>query len=458
MARIVVVKCPNCGANVKLDPHRDAVTCAFCGTSSILQREGAPTPAHSPNTRVIVVPRPAPGGAIAVVLVTTFMVLALAVAGVVFLKSQPAAPPGRADAPRPTAQGAAPMKATPGERLSILGQRVPMLTDANGDGAPDIILSFSAYDGKATHYVYGAFDGQRGGSLWRTEDLGSVIHQTAASIDKGRLFIADEKGQLFAYTIRDGRKQWQTALGDKLTRYCQASEADSIRVVTAENRMLVIDVKTGGQRPAGDKAPCAPAMSDKRPNFSPEPTGYPDATGPIGVEAWVCGGVRVMGDRNFTLADQCGPRMKTRLDAIPGIGLGSIVREGDGWVLLGAKEPGTRVPMVGFFTKGRVAWTTVVPEGNPLEARTGRPSRIVIAQGMVVVPYAMNASGAGRVAAFALDSGRRVWDIALPAGVDGAEELVATKDAVLVTDRTHLTALALKDGSVRFVLGEIRSP
>ena len=227
-------------------------------------------------------------------------------------------------------------------------------------------------------------------------------------------------------------------------------------MVTAENRVLVVDVKAGGQRPAGDKAPCAPALTDTRPSYSPEPTGYPDATAPLGSEGWVCGGVRVMGDRNFTLADQCGPKMKTSLNAIAGMGVQSIVREGEGWVLLGAKEPGTRVPMVGYFARGKLAWSAVVPDGNPLDARTGRPDRVAIVQGAVVVPYAMNTSGAGRVAAFALDSGRRIWDVALPEGASAAEEIASTRDTVFITGRSYIAALAVKDGSRRFLLGELR--
>jgi hypothetical protein len=37
MARLVPVKCPNCGANVRIDPDRDIATCSYCKTSSFVQ-------------------------------------------------------------------------------------------------------------------------------------------------------------------------------------------------------------------------------------------------------------------------------------------------------------------------------------------------------------------------------------------------------------------------------------
>jgi outer membrane protein assembly factor BamB len=332
-----------------------------------------------------------------------------------------------------------------------------MLADATGDGAPDLVVSHSYNEGSTTRYVYGGFNGRTGEPLWRTDDFGSTIFQTTAAIDKDRLFIADSKGNLVAYALRDGKKQWQTSLGDKGERFCRAPEPDSVRVITADKRALVIDVRTGGQRPAADntKGACSILPGNERPNFSPQPTGYPDGSGPFGVEAWVCGSVRVMGDRNFTVQDSCGPKMKINLNVIQGMNVGSILREGEGWVLVGSRAPGTRSPMVGFVAKGKPVWTAIVPDGNPLEARAGTPSRVVIAGGLVVVPYGLEGHGS-RVAAFALDSGRRAWDVALEKGMDSVEELVASSDTVFVGANQRIAALSVKDGSARFEVGDPR--
>jgi hypothetical protein len=37
VARLVAAKCPNCGANVRIDPAGEYATCSYCGTSSFVQ-------------------------------------------------------------------------------------------------------------------------------------------------------------------------------------------------------------------------------------------------------------------------------------------------------------------------------------------------------------------------------------------------------------------------------------
>jgi outer membrane biosynthesis protein TonB len=44
MARLVPVRCPNCGANVRIDPDRDIATCDYCKTSSFVQTRTRPVP------------------------------------------------------------------------------------------------------------------------------------------------------------------------------------------------------------------------------------------------------------------------------------------------------------------------------------------------------------------------------------------------------------------------------
>jgi hypothetical protein len=60
------------------------------------------------------------------------------------------------------------------------------------------------------------------------------------------------------------------------------------------------------------------------------------------------------------------------------------------------------------------------------------------------------------VAAFSIESGRRVWDVALAKGIDSVEEIVATSDTVFAAGDQHISALSLKDGGARFGVGEIR--
>jgi len=74
VAKLVPATCPKCGANVKLDPDREFVTCQFCGASSFVQTQKRPVTqyVHAQAMPVIHVPHPAQvqrgcAGAIAVV-------------------------------------------------------------------------------------------------------------------------------------------------------------------------------------------------------------------------------------------------------------------------------------------------------------------------------------------------------------------------------------------------------
>jgi DNA-directed RNA polymerase subunit RPC12/RpoP len=42
VAKLVPATCPKCGANVKLDPEREIVTCQYCGASSFVQTQKRP--------------------------------------------------------------------------------------------------------------------------------------------------------------------------------------------------------------------------------------------------------------------------------------------------------------------------------------------------------------------------------------------------------------------------------
>jgi hypothetical protein len=46
VAKLVPATCPKCGANVKLDPDREFVTCQFCGASSFIQTQKRPVTQH----------------------------------------------------------------------------------------------------------------------------------------------------------------------------------------------------------------------------------------------------------------------------------------------------------------------------------------------------------------------------------------------------------------------------
>jgi hypothetical protein len=87
VAKLVPATCPKCGANVKLDPDREFVTCQFCGASSFVQTQKRPVTqyVHAQAMPVIHVPHGAQvqrGCASAVAVVAGLLGVGGAIAGV----------------------------------------------------------------------------------------------------------------------------------------------------------------------------------------------------------------------------------------------------------------------------------------------------------------------------------------------------------------------------------------
>jgi hypothetical protein len=88
VAKLVPATCPKCGANVKLDPDREFVTCQFCGASSFIQTQKRPVTqyVHQHAMPVIHVPHAAQvqrGCAGAIAIVAALLGVGGAIAGIV---------------------------------------------------------------------------------------------------------------------------------------------------------------------------------------------------------------------------------------------------------------------------------------------------------------------------------------------------------------------------------------
>jgi hypothetical protein len=88
VAKLVPATCPKCGANVRLDPDREFVTCQFCGASSFVQTQKRPVTqyVHQQALPVIHVPHAAQvqrGCAGAIAIVAGLLGVGGAIAGIV---------------------------------------------------------------------------------------------------------------------------------------------------------------------------------------------------------------------------------------------------------------------------------------------------------------------------------------------------------------------------------------
>jgi hypothetical protein len=122
VAKLVPATCPKCGANVKLDPDREFVTCQFCGASSFVQTQKRPVTqyVHAQALPVIHVPHAAQvqrGCASAVAVVAGLLGVGGAIAGVLvaYFASSAASAVVPALKPSPVAAAPATGTATPDE-------------------------------------------------------------------------------------------------------------------------------------------------------------------------------------------------------------------------------------------------------------------------------------------------------------------------------------------------------
>ena len=438
MARLVSARCPNCGAHVKLDPTQDFVTCTYCGTSALIERD--PSRERPVGTPVIVVPPSSSAPLVAIAVAV--LVLAAASAGlVVWLsagKTMPRPPiPGIA-APPPTA-------AKPAAPRYYANNRRPMFADFDGDGATDFVFSFHEV-GKSGD-AYGGFDGKSGKLLWKTAELGSAAYQHSAALVGGRLLLASPTGELTAYVLRDGARQWTTTLGDKAKRFC--ADGQNVRVLLSDGRALGIDLATGKQSPADAKAECHDTQRDDALRLPPSRTGFAlDTAGPEQT-SWRCVSTTVRGSYNFFVPDPCPKQLGLRSSRFPTLNAKGMVQTPDGWAIFGTRPEGTESPMVGFFGKGRLLWSAALHPDNPLAARPGSPKGVVTPH-TIVASYTAVAGSEEHVVAFGLASGKRLWDVKAPWSVS---QMAGTDDAIALLGTSKAMVLAARDGRERFRFG-----
>lgn len=442
----VAVRCPHCGATLEVRPADSTTTCAYCGTTSMLGPQGArvrpPEPAR-------------PGPSAAWVLGGAMMLVVAIGAAALVMRGSPEPPPGAPPAVvRPLVTPALPQ---PGPELPPVSEpprrvverietdRRPLLADVDGDGQDDVIALMRLREGDRRWEAHAALSGASGALLWDIPAEEERTSSRIAAVAHGRLLVLTHAGQVLGHDLKTGAAQWSTALGDRGLGFCAAKEADAALIVTADERVLKLDVKTGRQEPVQAPKSCAPLPSDHTERRS-DPRDRSDPRGPAGVTAIRCGSVRVMGSQNYTVADQCRARAKIDPDRLDGAVAHALWQVPEGWFFYGVREPGTNSPVVGRISGKRVAWKADVPEGNPLEAREVGPDPVLLVGDAVIVGYETQ-KHERYLTAFALADGQRRWHVASPGEEDVSHAATSGGLVFLYVDHA-VVVLDPKDGSV----------
>jgi outer membrane protein assembly factor BamB len=282
----------------------------------------------------------------------------------------------------------------------------PMAVDANGDGMVDIVgwllRNEIAVDGTTDHLA--AFDGRDGSRLWMSPSLGENASTTALAATAGDAILVLDKGMARGLSLSDGQPRWQTQLGEQAERVCAApGQRNAVIVKLKDERRVRLSSDGASVRPA-EAEPCTPVWSTRE---TP-----PD-------EAVV---VPTDGPRSSDEADVDPPGMYVERPLHqPG---------SEHLVLLGTKQPGTRLPMAAAYacddvtrgggfggrrvfgcTQPELLWKSVVPASKPMEASPGAPEVAALRNGVLYVGYEASAKDdRWRVTAFEVTTGRRLWD------------------------------------------------
>ncbi|MBI3206943.1 MAG: PQQ-binding-like beta-propeller repeat protein [Myxococcales bacterium] len=366
MARLVKAACPNCGAGVSLDPTRDVVSCTFCGTSSFVQRPRraptAPTPVVPQGMPTIVVSddhvrNPAP-------ILVGVAVMALVVGGGMF------------------ALLSTETRASGGGRYSVGGRPLPL--DANGDGVADIAMQLTTLQDKSTEHL-AAFDPASGKQLWRTDALAKTPEHVAAVKDR---LVAAVGAQLLGFDARTGQRAFATALPELPDALCD--HQTGLAVLTKDKKLYPVDLGSGALG-----APTAGARYYQEPG-----TRCIDLDPPH----------RSQGPRLFELNE--GPYR----ERAKGMQVSDVYALGDSKqaLVVGTRQPGTRVPMVAMFDGDRQLWMQEVPGSEPLAAKEGDPTAIGFGSGRVLVAYERSDKEELHLVCIEAMSGKRAWEVAFP--------------------------------------------
>lgn len=456
MPQVVGLRCPHCAAALPAEVGASSVKCAYCGTTSMLQRGGTIAGAAI---------NPGAGGKTNAVGCLVGVFVLLLGAGVWLLAARPmASPPSPVSSVPATvvAQPAPPVVAPmipaapppPTRTLeAIETNRRPLLVDVNGDAHPDIVALTQFSEGPRRWSAYAAHDSQTGAILWTVDVADDDLRGIIAAVAHGRLVLLTDKGQVHGHDLRTGAAQWTTALGERGKQMCAAQAADALEIRTLDQRVLQIDVRTGRQAPVAAIPECAPLLTDHAPN-NRDPADRADPRAPLGTVAILCGGPSVYTSSGMTkIPDQCRQRSKVDIERLDGIVAHSLWQHGDGWLVLGVRKPGTYVPMLGFLDKQKkLAWKAEVPDGNPLLAEPGSPSPAILLGDRVIVGYTIKDQPA-KLAAFALTDGARQWHIDVPGG-KRVNKAQAADDKVFLYSDGSVHIIKPTDGSLVRTIGK----
>ncbi len=334
--------------------------------------------------------------------------------------ARPPANGGDAAAPSatPPAATASPPPAVPAvAERAMHWHDAPLVTQVAGDATEDIVGTYSTVgdDGKLSYYV-GAFDGATLSRLWRAGPIAIVDRGEKAPIvalAPGRV-LAAESNAVHVYVTENGDEAGTMHTADRVTELC----------IYGPEKSKVWARVDGGRNVALDVA----SLETKALEAPPQGCWAPK-----------------------------GPKLEAPASA--GFAPSKVMSDGEVAIALGAKSPGTPVPMaLGFDPKSKkVRWQHAIAESEDptsVVAAAGRIAELV--EGRLYTSYRLQAGG-WRFAAIDGKAGDRVWEVPVPDGNASQGSVTAGASRVYLFHGSGLDVFDKATGRLVGTLGD-KSP
>ncbi|MBN1204585.1 MAG: PQQ-binding-like beta-propeller repeat protein [Myxococcaceae bacterium] len=394
------IKCPHCGANLKIDGSALTVTCEFCGTTSALEgghkqsRPAPPVPAASTGARAGV-------GWETRLKFFVPMLVGLVVGGYSLARVLPRT-----------------VKVVAG-MAQWQGTGSALLLDVNGDGTPEVVGRTRRVQSGDTVTV-SAFDATSGKRLWESPAIGtySTTYQQPLAAADTLLLAADDLGQVFGIRRANGEQAFAVNLGEPVKAFCRG-EGGALVALTTDGNRRALDPAKGTASFINRETSCEPLVND------------------------------AAGDGEFVSDRIDLSRSRPR---VPGMHVKGVLAVETAQVVVGTRGPGRAIPVAARVEDKAVIWMTVLPE-QPALARDEPPALALATQDGAFALYESRDDGA-RLVRLNLADGGRVWDVEVPTGTMNVwESIIASRTHVYVSGWGRLDAFDVQTGAHAFRIG-----
>jgi outer membrane protein assembly factor BamB len=351
----------------------------------------------------------------------------LAVLGVVWLVKRIVSSVGQSDEPTAAAI-ATPERPSSGgdgeDHWEWQGTGAVLLADADGDGTLDLIGRLRFMQAGDSIRI-AALSGKTGAPLWQTASLGNYgdSYQGPLMQVGTRLVHADPRGMVRGLEVATGRVLWSFQATDVLRTECLGAP-DHLVIELEDLTWIDLALVDGTASPGVAPARC----------------------------------VRPQGDHFEMDAAVTDTSPEPGAPGIAGMGVRRLLRRGDGpEIAVGARSPGSAVPMLARRDDGVVAWKVVVPAANPMDSADLAFEVVTVTDADVCALYLVKGA-APHVTCFDLESGTRRWDVAMAVDKDlsvSPRSLVAREGNLYLTSVGHLQIFDVATGKLRKVIGDL---